>query len=98
MTVKGAKKQRANSSEKKVSTAEPEPPKRGGRMRRAQRSRPGEETNDKTKPSVKAPPILSEDVVVLLGEETEKKGKKWGNCAVLIRQFLFNSIYEFWDS
>ncbi|XP_019120578.2 ATPase family AAA domain-containing protein 5 isoform X1 [Larimichthys crocea] len=79
MTVKVAKKQRANSSEEKTSTAEPESTRRGGRTRRSQRSRQEEEANEKTKPSVKAAPIPPEDdsVVViddlLLGDDTEKK-------------------------
>ncbi|TMS14725.1 ATPase family AAA domain-containing protein 5 [Larimichthys crocea] len=79
MAVKVAKKQRANSSEEKTSTAEPEPTRRGGRTRRSQRSRQEEEANEKTKPSVKAAPIPPEDdsVVViddlLLGDDTEKK-------------------------
>lgn len=89
MTAKEPKKQRADSSKEKVSTAKSEPPKRGGRTRRAHRSRPEEETNDKTEPSVEAPPILSEDGVVPLGVEPEKKGKKCENCEVLIRR-LFN--------
>ncbi|XP_073351328.1 ATPase family AAA domain-containing protein 5 [Pagrus major] len=72
MTAKGAKKQRANSSEKKISTAEPEPPKRGGRTRRSQRSRIEEEANEKAKPSVKATPIPCEDDVILV-EDTRKK-------------------------
>lgn len=82
MTVKVAKKQRANSSEEKTSTAEPEPTRRGGRTRRSQRSRQEEEANEKTKPSVKAAPIPHEDdsVVViddlLLGDDAEKKGNK----------------------
>lgn len=97
VTVKVAKKQRANTSEERISTAKPEPTKRGGRTRQAQRSRPEEEeTNDKAKSSVKATPVLSEDdsVVVLLEDDTGKKGKK---CVVLITQDLFISIYEFWD-
>ncbi|XP_070703677.1 ATPase family AAA domain-containing protein 5 [Pempheris klunzingeri] len=79
MTVKVAKKQRANSSEEKTSSPEPEPTKRGGRTRRAQRSRPDEGLNAKAKPSVKAAPIPSEDdsVIVLddllMGENTVKK-------------------------
>ncbi|XP_070779404.1 ATPase family AAA domain-containing protein 5 [Enoplosus armatus] len=77
MTVKMAKKQRANSSEENIST--PEPTKRGGRTRRAQRSRLEEGANEKAKPSVKTASIPSEeDSVVVLddllsGEDTGKK-------------------------
>nr|XP_046270045.1 ATPase family AAA domain-containing protein 5 isoform X2 [Scatophagus argus] len=74
MTLKEAKKQRANSSGEKF---EPEPTKKGGRTRRTRRSRPEDEeaVNDKTKPSVKAAPVPSEEdsVVVLVGEDTETK-------------------------
>ncbi|KAM9345886.1 ATPase family AAA domain-containing protein 5 [Symphorus nematophorus] len=79
MTVKVAKKQRADSSEENISTAELEPTKRGGRTRRARRSRPEDGANEKAKASVKAAPIPSEDdsVVVIddlpLGEDTGKK-------------------------
>lgn len=78
MTVKVAKKQRANRSEEKLPTPEPEPTKRGGRTRRAQRSRE-EGVKEKVKPAVQMAPIPQEDdcVVVLddlvLGEDTEKK-------------------------
>lgn len=81
MTAKGAKKQRANSSEEKISTAEPEPAKRGGRTRRSQRSRMEEQANEKAKPSVKATPIPCEDDVILV-EDTRKKG---------------NTLFEFFD-
>ncbi|TKS91856.1 ATPase family AAA domain-containing protein 5 [Collichthys lucidus] len=81
MAVKVAKKQRADSSEEKTSTAEPGPTRRGGRTRRSRGSRQEEEANEneKSKPSVKAAPIPPEDdsVVVLddllLGEDAEKK-------------------------
>lgn len=79
MTVKVAKKQRANSLEENISA--PEPTKRGGRTRRAQRSRSDEGANEKAKPSVKAAPIPSDDdsVVVLddllMGEDIGKKGE-----------------------
>ncbi|XP_039680984.1 ATPase family AAA domain-containing protein 5 [Perca fluviatilis] len=77
MTVKLAKKQRANCAE--VNNSEPEPTKRGGRSRRARRSRPEDGADEKAKPSVKTAPIQSEDdsVVViddlLLGENPGKK-------------------------
>lgn len=82
ITVKVAKKQRGNSSEERASPAEPEPTKRGGRTRRARRSRLEEELNERAKPSVSAAPIPSEDdcVVVhddlLLQGDTAKKGNK----------------------
>lgn len=74
--VKVAKKHRANALEEKISPAEAGPTKRGGRTRRAQRSRPEERTDDGTKPADKNPPVLPEDdaVIVLLDEDTEKKG------------------------
>ncbi|TDH02801.1 hypothetical protein EPR50_G00156510 [Perca flavescens] len=77
MTVKLAKKQRANCAEE--NNSEPEPKKRGGRSRRARRSRPEDGADEKAKPSVKTAPIQSEDdsVVViddlLLGENPGKK-------------------------
>lgn len=79
--VKVAKKQRANCSEEKIPTPEPEPTKRGGRTRRAQRSRLEEGATEKAKSSVQTAPIPPEDdsVVVLddllLGEDTGKKGE-----------------------
>lgn len=74
--VKVAKKQRANASEEKISPAEAGSTKRGGRTRRTQRSKPEEQTNDGTKAADKGPPVLPEDdaVIVLLDEDTEKKG------------------------
>ncbi|KAI3359926.1 hypothetical protein L3Q82_014278 [Scortum barcoo] len=78
MTVKVAKKQRANRSEEKLPTPEPEPAKRGVRTRRAQRSRE-EGANEKAKPAVQTAPVPHEEdsVVVLddllLGEDTGKK-------------------------
>ncbi|XP_061567738.1 ATPase family AAA domain-containing protein 5 isoform X2 [Cololabis saira] len=74
-TTKAAKKQRSNLSEEKVSPAEAELPKRGGRTRRAQRSGVTEEAAS----SLKSPPILvDEDSVVFLhdsppGQDTRKK-------------------------
>lgn len=79
ITVKAAKKQRGNSTEEKVSTTEPEPTKRGGRMRRTRRSRLEEEVNEKAKPSVKAAPIPSEDDSVVVHDDLllqEDIGKK----------------------
>lgn len=76
--MKVAKKQRANASKQKICPADPEPTKRGGRMRRAQRSRPEEEeASDEAKPSVEATPVSSKDnaVVELLEDDTGKKGK-----------------------
>ncbi|GLD66733.1 ATPase family AAA domain-containing protein 5-like protein [Lates japonicus] len=78
-TVKVAKKQRGNHSEESASTPEPEPTKRGGRTRRAQRSKLQEGAEEKSKPSTKTAPIPTEDdsVVVLddllLGEDSGKK-------------------------
>lgn len=74
--MKVAKKQRANASEGKISPAESGSTKRGGRTRRAQRSKPEEQTDDRTKPADKSPPVLPEDdaVIVLLDEDAEKKG------------------------
>lgn len=77
--MKVAKKQRANSSEEKISA--PESTKKGSRTRRAQRSRLDEGADEKAKPSVKTAPIPSDDdsVVViddlLMGEDTGKKGE-----------------------
>nr|WKN12650.1 Atad5a [Cryptopsaras couesii] len=73
MPVKVAKKQRANSSGEKLSTAEPEPTKRGGRTRRGQRSRSAEEGRDEPMPSVKAAPIPPEDEAVVAGRNDEVK-------------------------
>lgn len=81
MTVKVAKKQRANCSEEKIPEPEPEPTKRGGRTRRTRRSRLDDGVNEKAKPSVQTASIPSEDdsVVVLddllLGDCTGKKGE-----------------------
>lgn len=74
--VKVAKKQRANASKEKISSAEAGSTKRGGRTRRTQRSKPEEQTDDGTQAADKGPPILPEDdaVIVLLDEDTEKKG------------------------
>lgn len=74
--VKVAKKQRANALEEKISPAEAGSTKRGGRTRRAQRSKPEEQTDDRTKAADKNPSVLPEDdaVIVLLDEDTEKKG------------------------
>nr|WKN12652.1 Atad5a [Haplophryne mollis] len=71
LPVTVAKKQRANSSGEKLSTAEPEPTKRGGRTRRGRRSRSEKEGEDEATPSVKAAPIppVDESVVVLLRED-----------------------------
>uniref|UniRef100_A0A3B4ZSR2 ATPase family AAA domain-containing protein 5-like n=1 Tax=Stegastes partitus TaxID=144197 RepID=A0A3B4ZSR2_9TELE len=60
-TEKAAKKQRSNQSEESISTAEPEPTRRGSRMRRAQRSRLEEEVKEKAKPSLKPAPIPAEE-------------------------------------
>ncbi|XP_040919158.1 ATPase family AAA domain-containing protein 5 [Toxotes jaculatrix] len=77
--VKVAKKQRGNHSGENISTPEPEPTKRGGRTRRAQRSKQEEEAKEKVGPSNKSAPIPSKDdsVIVLddllLEEESVKK-------------------------
>ncbi|XP_039978836.1 ATPase family AAA domain-containing protein 5 isoform X2 [Xiphias gladius] len=77
--VKVAKKQRGNHSEENMSTPEPEPTKRGGRTRRAQRSKLEEEAKEKARPSNKTAPILSEDDSVVglddlpLEEDTVRK-------------------------
>ncbi|CAK6964868.1 ATPase family AAA domain-containing protein 5 [Scomber scombrus] len=74
-TVKVAKKQRANRSEKNISTSEVEPTKRGGRTRRSKRTEL-EEEKEKSEPLHKTAPDLSQDdsVVVLddllSGEDT----------------------------
>uniref|UniRef100_A0A3B4YSN4 ATPase family AAA domain containing 5a n=1 Tax=Seriola lalandi dorsalis TaxID=1841481 RepID=A0A3B4YSN4_SERLL len=65
-TAKVAKKQRGNHSEENVSTPERETAKRGGRTRRAQRSRLEEEEKEKTRPSNKTAPIPSEDDSVVV--------------------------------
>ncbi|XP_044186916.1 ATPase family AAA domain-containing protein 5 [Thunnus albacares] len=76
MTVKVAKKQRADCSEENISMSEVEPTKRGGRTRRGRRPKLEEEEKEKTKLSLKTAPNQSEDdsVVVLddllLGEDT----------------------------
>ncbi|XP_041830983.1 ATPase family AAA domain-containing protein 5 isoform X2 [Melanotaenia boesemani] len=67
--VKVAKKQRSTHSEENVSVAEPKAPKRGGRTRRAQRSRLEEEEEgmkDKTKSSLTSAPSTSEDDAVIV--------------------------------
>lgn len=71
MSVKVAKKQRANSSEELVSSVNPQRSKRGSRMRRAQRFKPEKEQNDNTKPSSKSE---EDPVTIILDEDTEKKG------------------------
>lgn len=78
MSVKVAKKQRANRAEEKKS--EPEPTKRGRRTRRARRASPEEEEN--ALPSVETAPVPSDDddsVVFIddspLGEKTGRKGE-----------------------
>lgn len=78
MTMKVAKKQRSNSSEENSSAAQPQPIKREARTRRARRSKAEEETDDKAKPSVNALPIPCEEdsVIVILDEDTGKKGLK----------------------
>ncbi len=97
-TVKVAKKQRANSSEEKLSTAEPESAKRGGRRRRTRRSKLEEEVNEKAKTSVQAAPIPSEeDSVIVCGdlilqEDTGKKGNKLGGPT----RFLCQLSVNFW--
>ena len=67
MTVKVAKKQRADCSEENISMSEVEPTKRGGRTRRGRRPKLEEEEKEKTKLSLKTAPNQSEDdsVVVL---------------------------------
>ncbi|XP_035471598.2 ATPase family AAA domain-containing protein 5 isoform X1 [Scophthalmus maximus] len=71
--VKVAKKQRGNHLEESISMPEPEPTKRGGRTRRAQRSKLEMEVQEK------AAPILCEDDAVivlddvLLGDDTVEK-------------------------
>nr|XP_020512165.1 ATPase family AAA domain-containing protein 5-like isoform X1 [Labrus bergylta] len=79
-TVKVAKKQRANSTQEKISTSEPELTKRGGRTRRGQRAKQEDGGTEKTKPSVKASPIPPEDDsvvvvddVLLVDDDAEKK-------------------------
>lgn len=73
--VKVAKKQRGNHLEESISMPEPEPTKRGGRTRRAQRSKLEMEVQEK------AAPILCEDDAVivlddvLLGDDTVEKGE-----------------------
>lgn len=93
--VKVAKKQRANASEEKISPAESGSTKRGGRTRRAQRSKPEEQTDDGTKPADESPLVLPEDdaVIVLLDEDTEKKGFYFFQF-ILIHIILFiNNIF-----
>lgn len=101
MTVKVAKKQRTISSEEKISTAEPEPTKRGGRTRRTRRSTLEEEESEKAKPSVKVAPIPSEDdcVVVhddlLLGEDTGKGIELCGlNDTILFYLFFIVTLFK----
>ncbi|KAF0032608.1 hypothetical protein F2P81_014898 [Scophthalmus maximus] len=75
--VKVAKKQRGNHLEESISMPEPEPTKRGGRTRRAQRSKLEMEVQEK------AAPILCEDDAVivlddvLLGDDTVEKDSDW---------------------
>ncbi|KAM7372104.1 hypothetical protein PAMP_009299 [Pampus punctatissimus] len=68
MTVKVAKKQRANCSEEDISTSELEPTKREGRTRRGKRTKL--EEKEKAKPSLKTAPIPSEDNSVVVLDDT----------------------------
>ncbi|XP_022071257.2 ATPase family AAA domain-containing protein 5 isoform X1 [Acanthochromis polyacanthus] len=69
-TGKVAKKQRSSQSEENISTAEPEPTRRGGRTRRAQRSKLEEEN---AKPS---PIPAKEDSVLILDDVILGAGSK----------------------
>ncbi|KAK5914180.1 hypothetical protein CgunFtcFv8_008639 [Champsocephalus gunnari] len=76
-TAKLAKKQRANCAKEIVS--EPEPTKRRGRPRRAQRSRTEDAANENSKPSAKSAASPSEDdsvVEVVDSPVGESAGKK----------------------
>lgn len=76
--MKVAKKQRSNLSQDKISSADPEPIRRGGRSRRGQRSKL--EEKEKAKPSLQSAPVPPEEDSVLivddllLGKDTGKKG------------------------
>lgn len=70
MAVKVAKKQRSNSIEEIISSADPQRSKRGSRMSRAQRSKTEKESNDDTNPASES----ENDAVIILDEDTEKKG------------------------
>ncbi|XP_045897487.1 ATPase family AAA domain-containing protein 5 isoform X1 [Micropterus dolomieu] len=91
MTVKVAKKQRANSSEEKSSTAKPEQTKRRGRTRRAQRSRQ-EEVNEKAEASVRT----EDDSVVVLDDLplAEDTGKQVCFTDVVKEDVLWTDKYQ----
>ncbi|XP_008284819.1 ATPase family AAA domain-containing protein 5 [Stegastes partitus] len=92
-TEKAAKKQRSNQSEESISTAEPEPTRRGSRMRRAQRSRLEEEVKEKAKPSLKPAPIPAEEGSVLVLDD-ELLGEDAGKKDVVKEDVLWTDKYQ----
>ncbi|XP_023126606.2 ATPase family AAA domain-containing protein 5 [Amphiprion ocellaris] len=87
-TGKVAKKQRSSQSEEKISMAEPEPMRRGGRTRRAQRSKLEEEN---AKPSLKAAPVPAEDDSVLILDNVLLEA---GNKDVVKEDVLWTDKYQ----
>ncbi|XP_054463867.1 ATPase family AAA domain-containing protein 5 isoform X2 [Anoplopoma fimbria] len=91
MSVKVAKKQRASCAEEKKS--EPEPTKRGGRTRRARRSRPEDGANEKDQPSVKTPPVPSDDDSVVVIDDSLSE-ENTGRKDVLREDVLWTDKYQ----
>ncbi|KAF3846467.1 hypothetical protein F7725_003545 [Dissostichus mawsoni] len=90
-TAKLAKKQRANCAEENVS--EPEPTKRRGRPRRAQRSRTEDAANENSKPSAKSAASPSEDdSVVEVGDSPV--GESAGQKDVMKEDVLWTDKYQ----
>lgn len=90
MAAKVAKKQRSNSIEEIISSADPQRSKRGSRMRRAQRSKTEQESNDDTNPASE-----SENYpVIILDEDTEKKGlNQFSNNLIILINPLQAQIF-----
>ncbi|XP_075942243.1 ATPase family AAA domain-containing protein 5 [Anarhichas minor] len=86
VSVKVAKKQRANCAEEEEKP-EPEPTKRGGRRRRARRSRPEGGANEKT-----APVPSDDDSVVVI--EDSPSGERTGRKDVLREDVLWTDKYQ----
>ncbi|KAK1877528.1 ATPase family AAA domain containing protein 5 [Dissostichus eleginoides] len=86
-----AKKQRANCAEENVS--EPEPMRRRGRPRRAQRSRTEDAANENSKPSAKSAASPSEDdSVVEVGDSPV--GESAGQKDVMKEDVLWTDKYQ----
>ncbi|XP_056263581.1 ATPase family AAA domain-containing protein 5 isoform X2 [Pseudoliparis swirei] len=90
MSVKVAKKQRANCAEEKKS--EPEPTKRGRRTRRARRASPEEEEN--ALPSVETAPVPSDDDDSVVFIDDSPLGEKTGRKDVGREDVLWTDKYQ----